>query len=190
MVLTEIFKQPQPQEPHDLPCLPQGSFPAIPTREHLYKPLLYTQQQELLSSLAQHSSSNLSILIKLALSIGFISRSGHVGDLPSGPGGTGVTPRSKSSATWDDNCVKTESSWQSSCCASRLLTMSFSFQGPKPALCKPDWLLQLISARPSILTDICFTQSQPPAHHQSLLLTTQQHPQSLLTSPAETLALQ
>lgn len=76
--------------------------------------------------------------------------------------------------------LKTKSSWQSSCLASKLLlTISFSFQGPKSAVCEPDWLLQWISERPLIFTDICFSQSQlsaPPS-----LLPIVQHPR---TSPS------
>lgn len=79
---------------------------------------------------------------------------------------------------------KTESSWQSSCLASKLLlTISFLFQGPKSAVCEPDWLWQLISARPLIFTDICFGQSRLPAPSPSLLPTAQRHPQSLPFRP-------
>jgi len=60
--------------------------------------------------------------------------------------------------------LKTKSSWQSSCLASKLLlTISFLFQGPKSAAREPDWLLQLISARPLIFPDTCFGQSRLPA---------------------------
>lgn len=76
--------------------------------------------------------------------------------------------------------LKTKSSWQSSCLASKLLlTISFSFQGPKSAVCEPDWLLQWILERPLIFTDICFGQSQlsaPPS-----FLPTVQNPR---TSPS------
>lgn len=79
--------------------------------------------------------------------------------------------------------LMTESSWQSSCLASKLLlTISFSFQGPKSAACEPDWLLQLIAVRSFIFTDICFGQSQLPASPPSLV-PTMQHSQCLPFNP-------